>query len=143
MFGGSTVATDHSTDWVKRHWTSRLIHRVGDGVSHSTAGTSVSVALFLWFLVGVVSGFSDWWQTALYSISGAVTLVMVFVIQHTHQREIAAVQRKLDELVSALPTADDQLVAVEEAPDEDLQALTAASLARRQGLESNGPSGSA
>jgi low affinity Fe/Cu permease len=49
---------------------------------------------------------------------GAVTLVMVFAIQHTQGREQAATQRKLDELIRALPGADESLMMLEEAPRE-------------------------
>lgn len=47
-----------------------------------------------------------------------VTLVMVFAIQHTQGREQAATQRKLDELMPALPGADDSLMMLEEASRE-------------------------
>ncbi len=46
----------------------------------------------------------------------AITLVMVFAIQHTQGREQAATQRKLDELIRALPGADESLMMLEEAP---------------------------
>lgn len=47
-----------------------------------------------------------------------VTLLMVFAIQHTQGREQAATQRKLDELMLALPGADDSLMMLEEASRE-------------------------
>ncbi|HEY4608558.1 MAG TPA: low affinity iron permease family protein, partial [Ilumatobacteraceae bacterium] len=50
--------------------------------------------------------------------------VMVFVIQHTQQRQTAATQRKLDELLRSSEPADSTLIAVEEASDADLKALT-------------------
>lgn len=43
---------------------------------------------------------------------------MVFAIQHTQGREQAATQRKLDELMPALPGADDSLMMLEEASRE-------------------------
>ena len=53
----------------------------------------------------------------------ATTLVMVFAIQHTQGREQAASQRKLDELLRALPGAQERLMMLEEAPDEVLQGV--------------------
>lgn len=47
----------------------------------------------------------------------ATTLVMVFAIQHTQGREQAASQRKLDELLRALPGAQERFMMLEEAPD--------------------------
>jgi len=57
--------------------------------------------------------------------------VMVFVIQHTQERQTLATQRKLDELIRSSATADDSLIAVEEAGDEHLKALNDRNLADR------------
>jgi low affinity Fe/Cu permease len=46
---------------------------------------------------------------------------MVFVIQHTQGREQTATQRKLDELLRALPEAQDEFILLEEASEEKLQ----------------------
>ena len=74
--------------------------------------------------LGLTTGFPGWWQTTLYVVTGSVTFVMVFVIQHTQQRQTAATQRKLDELLRSSEPADSTLIAVEEAADGDLEALT-------------------
>ena len=50
--------------------------------------------------------------------TSAITLVMLFVIQHTQSREQAATQRKLDELLRALPGAETGLMLLEEASDD-------------------------
>jgi low affinity Fe/Cu permease len=50
--------------------------------------------------------------------ASAITLAMVFAIQHTQAREQAATQRKLDELLRALPGAAESLMMLEEAPKE-------------------------
>ncbi|MHB1910754.1 MAG: low affinity iron permease family protein, partial [Acidimicrobiales bacterium] len=50
----------------------------------------------------------------------SITLAMVFAIQHTQGREQAATQRKLDELIRALPGADETLMMLEEAPRQFL-----------------------
>ena len=59
----------------------------------------------------------------MYSTTSAVTVVMVFAIQHTQHREQLVTQRKLDELVRAQPGADDRLIAAEAATDADLDTL--------------------
>jgi low affinity Fe/Cu permease len=48
---------------------------------------------------------------------------MVFVIQHTQARQQAATQRKLDEILQALPGADNSLLALEHASDDELRAV--------------------
>ena len=79
------------------------------------SGIIAATALVVWGAVGLAAGFPQWWQTALYSVAGSVTLLMVFVIQHTNERQTAATQRKLDELIRSSAHADDHLIAVEEA----------------------------
>jgi low affinity Fe/Cu permease len=58
------------------------------------------------------------WVAAFELSASSVTLIMVFAIQHTQGREQAATQRKLDELIRALPDANESLMMLEEAPRE-------------------------
>jgi low affinity Fe/Cu permease len=109
--------------WPRRHWTSRVLHRLGDRATSPRAGILAAGLVLGWAVVGVLAGFPGWWQTTLYSVTASVTFVMVFVIQHTQERQIAASQRKLDELIRSSETADDTLIAVEGAADAHLQAL--------------------
>ena len=53
------------------------------------------------------------------------------MIQHTQDRQTSATQRKLDELIRSSATADDTLIAVEEAADEHLHALNDLNLVDR------------
>ena len=115
-----------------RGWGSRLLHRLGDVTAHSAAGLSVAAVVLTWVAVGSVTGFPSWRGTILQVVSSAVTLVMVFTIQHTQARQQSATQRKLDELLRAMPSADNRLIAVEEAADAELAALADLNLADRQ-----------
>jgi len=40
----------------------------------------------IWLVVGAVVAFPSWWTTALEIASSAITLIMVFAIQHTQAR---------------------------------------------------------
>jgi len=53
--------------------------------------------------------------TTFTTSTSTVTLIMVFAIQHTAGREQTAVQRKLDELLRAVPGAAEGLILLEEA----------------------------
>ena len=122
----------HATEWTQRHWSSRVLHRVGEVVAHAGSGILAAVLVVAWAIVGLATRFPGWWQTTLYSVTGAVTFVMVFVIQHTQQRQVAATQRKLDELIRSSTEADPTLIAVEEAPDDDLENLARLHVAERE-----------
>lgn len=118
----------------ERHWTSRLLHHVGAATAHSGAGTAAAIALAVWVAVGWTTGFPDWWETVLYSTTSGLTLVMVFVIQHTQARQTSATQRKLDELIRSSSAADSTYIAAEEAPDGELELLAEISESERQGV---------
>jgi len=70
-----------------------------------------------WVILSAVTDFPARWEQVFQSLVAAVTVVMVFVIQHTQARHQAATQRKLDEILRVLPDADNALVALEHASD--------------------------
>ncbi len=102
---------------------SGVLHRLGDATSNAVAGLLAAIAAAAWLVVGLFAGFPMWWQIALYSTTAIITFVMVFVIQHTQSKQIAALQRKLDELIRASHQADNTLISVEQAPEGELQQL--------------------
>lgn len=113
----------HSGEWNDRRWTSRTLHHVGDLVGAAGTGFVAAALTAGWAILGTIFRFPEWWKTVLYSVTGAVTFVMVFVIQHTQARQVSSMQRKLDELLRSSSEADNRLIAVEEASDEELLAL--------------------
>lgn len=140
LFPGTRKRTPLRDARAERTWTSRSLHRLGEWTAHASAGLVVAFAVALWTGVGVAVGFPTWWQVTLYSVSSSVTLVMVFALQHTQTRQQSATQRKLDELLRSQPQADGGLIAVEEAPDQELQALADKNLKeRRHAVEGRTP----
>jgi low affinity Fe/Cu permease len=101
--------------------TSRLLYRIDHHSSRPSAALVVGGVLLCLLVVGVVLRFPSGWVVGSEVGMSAVTLVMVFAIQHTQGREQAASQRKLDELLRALPGAQERLMMLEEAPDAVLQ----------------------
>lgn len=99
---------------------SRLLHRVDRVTSRAITAGCVAAFVLLFLVVAAQQGFPEDLLTAFYTFAGAVTLVMVFVIQHTQSREQAATQLKLDELIRATPEADDHLVHIEAACDDEI-----------------------
>jgi low affinity Fe/Cu permease len=102
---------------------SHLLHRLGSWSAKAEAGIVVAALLIAWVVVGAAFGFPRWWEVVLYSTTSAVTLVMVFALQHMQRREQVVIQRKLDELLRAQPDADDRMIAAEAADDSELVEL--------------------
>jgi low affinity Fe/Cu permease len=99
---------------------SRLLHRVDRVTSRAETACGVVLCVAVFLVVSACFGFPASWFRYFTVIAAAVTLVMVFVIQHTQSREQTATQMKLDELIRALPQADDHLVHIEAASDQEL-----------------------
>ena len=76
----------------------------------------------VWVVVTAAFGFPSQWDAIFQTLVAAITLVMVFVIQHTQARQQAATQRKLDEILRVLPGADNSMLALEHASDDELRA---------------------
>jgi low affinity Fe/Cu permease len=107
-----------------RRWSSRQLHRLGTVASHAWAGLVVAVVALGWVAYGAAAGFPSYWQAILSSVTSVVTVILLFAIQHLQARDQTVTQRKLDELLRAMPQADNRIIAVEHAPDEELEALT-------------------
>ncbi|HEV3187497.1 MAG TPA: low affinity iron permease family protein [Acidimicrobiales bacterium] len=99
---------------------SRALHWVGDLTSRASAAVVATVALLIFILVSAIGGFPGKWQMVFSTVANSITLVMLFVIQHTQSRQQTALQLKLDELIRASPNADDLLVHIEKAEDAEL-----------------------
>jgi low affinity Fe/Cu permease len=85
-----------------------------------------------WLIVSIVAGFPARWETVFQTVVAALTLAMVFVIQHTQARYQRATQRKLDELLLAVPGTDNSLLTLEHASDDELHAVGHQHLSVRQ-----------
>lgn len=103
---------------------SRTLHSISRYSSFPAAALIVAIAVVLGVAAGAVMHFSSRWNIAFTTAVSAVTLVMVFVIQHTQSRGQTAIQRKLDELLRALPEAEDGLIMLEEASHDALTRVT-------------------
>ena len=70
-----------------------------------------------WAITGPLFGFSDTWQLVVNTGTTIVTFLMVFLIQNSQNRDVAAMQAKLDELIRALTDAREEFIGIEHLPD--------------------------
>jgi low affinity Fe/Cu permease len=99
---------------------SRILHWVGDLTSRASAAVVATLVLAVFIAALAARGFPSSWQMDFSTVAEAITLILLFVIQHTQSRQQTVLQLKLDELIRASPNADDLLVHIEAAGDEEL-----------------------
>ena len=98
---------------------SRIAH-----VSGQPATFALSCALILvWAVTGPIFHYSDTWQLIINTGTTVVTFLMVFLIQNTKNRDGAALQAKLDELIRAHQEARNTYMGIEKLPEEQLTEL--------------------
>jgi low affinity Fe/Cu permease len=73
-----------------------------------------------WLTTGPIFAFSDTWQLVINTGTTIVTFLMVFLIQNTQNRDGAALQLKLDEIIRSLEGAHNAVLDLEELPEDEL-----------------------
>ncbi len=81
--------------------------------------------IFVWLFLGPIFEFSNTWQLWINSVTTIVTVLMVFIIQNTQNRDGEAMQIKLDELIRSHKEAHNALLDLEELTDKQLDAIKA------------------
>jgi low affinity Fe/Cu permease len=77
----------------------------------------------IWGVTGPLFGYSDTWQLVINTATTIVTFLMVFLIQNSQNRDAAAIQAKLDELIRALEGARPDFVGIEHLSDGQVEEI--------------------
>lgn len=76
-----------------------------------------------WAVTGPMFNYSDTWQLIVNTSTTIVTFLMVFLIQNSQNRDAAAMQAKLDELIRAVDKARGQFVGIEHMSDTEIEKI--------------------
>lgn len=79
--------------------------------------------ILTWAVTGPVFHYSDTWQLIINTGTTIITFLMVFLIQNTQNRDGAALQAKLDELIRATHDARNAYMHIEQLPEKELDKL--------------------
>jgi low affinity Fe/Cu permease len=97
-----------------------MAQKVAKATGSSHAFMAVCILTLGWLMSGPLLHWSDAWQLIINTLSNIVAMLMLFLIQNTQNRESAALQLKVDELLRAVRGAQNAFINLEELTEEDL-----------------------
>ena len=103
----------------------RLFTRVASAIATAADQPTVFLLAVLivvvWGVTGPLFHYSDTWQLVSNTGTTIITFLMVFLIQNSQNRDGAAMQAKLDEMLRAIREARSEFIGIEHLTDEQIE----------------------
>ncbi|MFL6213405.1 MAG: low affinity iron permease family protein [Blastocatellia bacterium] len=81
------------------------------------------LVVIVWALTGPMFHYSDTWQLVINTGTTIITFLMVFLIQNTQNRDAKAMHLKLNELITAVKAAHNEMIDIEKLSDKQLEEI--------------------
>lgn len=104
----------------------RIANRIAALVGQPIAFIAALALIIGWGVTGPLFGYSDTWQLVVNTSTTIITFLIVFLIQNSQNRDAAAIQGKLDELIRAIDGARNQFIGIEHLTEHELEQIRAA-----------------
>jgi low affinity Fe/Cu permease len=106
-----------------RRFFSNLASRSAFLMGHPAAFILATLSCVVWAISGPLFDYSDTWQLVINTATTVLTFLAVFLIQNSQNRDGAAIQAKLDEILIAVSAARTELVGIENLTDTEVAEL--------------------
>ena len=103
----------------------RLAERIASFAGRPGAFLLATLVIIVWAVSGPLFNFSDTWQLVVNTGTTIVTFLMVFLIQNSQNRDAAAMQAKLDELIRAVDKGRNRFIGIEHETDTEIEQIRA------------------
>jgi low affinity Fe/Cu permease len=100
-----------------------LANRVAAAAGRPRAFLLALSIVVVWATSGPIFHWSDTWQLVINTGTTIVTFLMVFLIQNAQNRDGAAIQAKLDELIRAVSHARNEFIGIEHLTEVELDEI--------------------
>jgi len=99
-----------------------IANKTSQAAGRASAFMLAAGVVLVWAITGPLFQYSDTWQLVINTGTTIVTFLMVFLIQNSQNRDSAAIQVKLDELIR-VGAARNSMVGIEHLTDDELEDL--------------------
>lgn len=101
----------------------RIANAIAAFIGRPQAFIIAALLIIGWGMTGPLFGFSDTWQLVVNTTTTIVTFLVVFLIQNSQNRDAAAIQAKLDELIRSVDSARNAFIGIEHRTDREVEAI--------------------
>lgn len=105
------------------HRFDRFAGKVAKATGSSAAFLTAFALVIIWAVTGPVFQFSETWQLVINTGTTIITFLMVFLIQRAQNKDTAALQLKLDELIAATKGASNRIINIEDLEEDELETI--------------------
>lgn len=105
------------------HFFTRIASRSAFVMGQPGAFVGAASACVIWAVSGPMFNYSDTWQLVINTATTVLTFLAVFLIQNSQNRDGAAIQAKLDEILRAIGAARVGFVGIEDMTDREIADL--------------------
>ena len=101
----------------------RIASKCATVMGQPQAFLGATAACVIWAVTGPLFHYSDTWQLVINTATTVLTFLAVFLIQNSQNRDGAAIQAKLDEILRAIGDARSGFVGIERLADTEIEQI--------------------
>jgi low affinity Fe/Cu permease len=103
-----------------------IASKTASWLGQPAAFIGATLACIIWAVSGPIFNYSDTWQLVINTATTVLTFLAVFLIQNSQNRDGAAIQAKLDELLRAVGNARTQFIGIEHLTEHQIELIRSA-----------------
>jgi low affinity Fe/Cu permease len=101
----------------------KFADQVSAAVGSPVAFILATLSVLIWAVTGPIFHYSDTWHLIINTGTTVLTFLIVFVIQHSQNRDSAGLRLKLDELIKATKGASNSMIDLDKLSTRQLKEL--------------------